>query len=596
MLKWWIDKDKVIFECGCKFDVIGSPVGKTKMPRVRVCSDLHSTNCTINFDCEKTWELLGRGWSKGVFQLESPLGRQWVKKLKPTNKHHMAALGAILRPGSLRSVDIKIICKNCNTETREKEDEKLENCPECGSDDFRRIRTSMTEHYCKRKNLEEEVERYHPVVDKVLEKSYNCLIYQEQAMLLARELAGFNLQEADVLRKAIGKKLPEEMAKVKKLFLEKAKEAKIVSIEQAEEIFGWIEKSQRYSFNLSHAASYGETGYACAYNKTHFPLAFYSSWLTFAQEKPDPHAEIAELVNDARITSSIRIRPPDIRFLKDRIHSDGENIYFGLQDIKGIGESQIKKLHHSLIELNIDKSKLASMDWMTFLMNFGDEISSTAMTAFIRSGALSCFKIDRVIMVKDYEIWNALTNKERKFLKDAWFNIKNTTFKNMQEALSYLIENKGYHNAKRGCILVNILDSLVNRPYILQDTIDYLVYSEEELLGVALTCHITDSILGAMETCTCKDIIKGFKGYSVLKVTLDEVRPWICKRGESEGKKMVFIKASDNTCQLDNIVAFPKTYSEYATLLNDGNIVYLSGKIGDTGSFIVERVYEHIGT
>lgn len=561
MLKWWIDKEKVVFECGCKFDIIGGPVGKTKMPRVRVCSDLHNQNCTINFNCEKTWELLSRGWSKGVFQLESPLGKQWVKKLKPINKHHMAALGSILRPGSLRAVD----------------DEGI----------------SMTQHYCRRKNFEEETPNYHPVVDRVLSKSYNCLIYQEQAMLLARELAGFNLQEADVLRKAIGKKLPEEMAKVKKLFLERAKETKIVSESQAEEIFGWIEKSQRYSFNLSHAASYGETGYACAYAKTHFPLAFYSSWLTFAQEKPDPHAEIAELVNDARITSSIRIRPPDIRFLRDRVHSDGENIYFGLQDIKGVGESQIKKLREAIKKLNIDKKELAKMSWMEFLMSIGDEVSSTAMMAFIRSGALTHMRVDRVKMVKDYEIWNDLTAKEKKFVKEAIYDLKTTNLKNMKDALSYLITNRGYHDAKRGTILHNKLDGLVNSPYTLQDTIDYLVYSEEELLGVALTCHITDGILGAMETCTCKDIIKGFKGYSVLKVTLDEVRTWKCKRGDDAGKPMAFIKASDNTCQLDNIVAFPKTYGQFSMLLNENNIVYLSGKTSDKGSFVIERVYEH---
>lgn len=586
---WW-------FNCGCRFEIIGPPWGKSKVPRIRSISDLHNPKHTINFQCPATWELLGKGWTKGVFQLESPLGRQWCKKLKPEHKEHMAALGALLRPGCLRAMDSKIICKDCRTETKEKEGEHLEVCPACGSDDFRRIRTSMTEHYCKRKNFEEEVELYHPSIDPILGPTYNVLAYQEQSMKIAVACANFNLQEADVLRKAIGKKLPEEMAKVKKLFLEKAKESKIVPIHQAEEIFGWIEKSQRYAFNKSHSASYGETGYACAYNKTHFPLSFYSSWLTFAQEKPDPHAEIAELVNDARITSNIKIRPPDIRFLKDRMHSDGEHIYFGLQDVKGVGESQVKKLHNTLTELNVDKQKLSRMKWMEFLLTLGNEISSTAMTAFIRSGALSYMKVDRTVMMKDYEIWSNLTKKEQKFIKEARFDINETSFNNMREALSYLIQKKGYHNEKRGVILAKTLDGLVNLPYILQDTIDYLVYSEEELLGVALTCHITDGILGAMETCTCKDIIKGFRGYSVLKVTLDEVRPWTCRRGESAGKKMAFIKASDNTCQLDNIVAFPNVYAEYTTLLNDGNIVYLSGKTSDTGSFVVERVYEHSET
>jgi DNA polymerase-3 subunit alpha len=505
----------------------------------------------------------------------------------------MAALGAILRPGCMRAKDYVLICKDCNGKFKIQEDDNAEEnkeddyCPECGSQNVKRVGTSMTDHYCKRKNHEEELENYHPTIDPILATTYNVLAYQEQSMKIAQACAGFDLKEADMLRKAIGKKLPEEMAKVKIMFMEKSKAAGIVSEEQAKEIFGWIEKSQRYSFNKSHAASYGETGYACAYAKTHFPLAFYTNWLKLEKD-PD---EIPLLVNDARIISSIKIRTPDIRFLKDRVHSDGENIYFGLQDIKGVGESQIKKLRDKLLELNIDKQKLSSLSWMQFLFEISDHLSSTVVLAFIRSGALSYMKIDRMKMAKDYEIWNALTKKEKDFVK-----ANSSNFSDIVGMLTYILKNKGYHNEKRGKFLKDTLDGLTNSPYNIEDNIDYLVYSEEELLGVALTCHITDNITGAMETCSCKDIVKGYKGYSVLKVMLDEVRTWTCKRGESEGKNMAFIKASDSSCQLDNIVVFPKIYEQYSYILSQGNIVYLSGKVGQQGSFQVERVYEHTET
>lgn len=187
-------------------------------------------------DCPATWALLGKGATKGVFQLESSLGRTWTKKLKPENGEHIGALGSILRPGSLRAVDEEGV--------------------------------SMTEHYCRRKNGEEEIKSIHPVVDAILSSTYNVLIYQEQAMFLAVAIAGFNEVDADQLRKSIGKKLPEEMAKCKKMFLEGAERTKVVSEELAKQIFEWIEKSQRYSFNH------------CAHGKEIIRRAAKGKWLT----------------------------------------------------------------------------------------------------------------------------------------------------------------------------------------------------------------------------------------------------------------------------------------------------------------------------
>jgi DNA polymerase-3 subunit alpha len=241
------------FSCGCSWPVVGPAPREGALPLMDVDDD------NLPF-CPLTWDLLGRGDTKGVFQLESNLGRQWTKKLKPESGEHMGALGALLRPGCLRAVD----------------DEGV----------------SMTQHFCRRKNNEEEVKPYHEVLDMVLSPTFGCLVYQEQAMLLAQNLAAFNLQEADQLRKAIGKKLPEEMAKCKKLFTEGAKKAGLLTEAQAEEVFGWIEQSQRYSFNKSHAVSYGLTGYDTAYIKAHFPVAFYCSWLRFAREKQDPMQEV----------------------------------------------------------------------------------------------------------------------------------------------------------------------------------------------------------------------------------------------------------------------------------------------------------------
>lgn len=209
---------KYKFFCGCEFPVIDStPLPGINLPSLYINWDLDEGN--IPLDCKATYDLLATGKTKLCFQLEKGAGRQGTKMLRPENIEHMGALGAILRPGTSTNVDEKGI--------------------------------STTKHFCMRKNGEEEIPSYHPVVDEVLSKTYNIIAYQESQIKLAEKVANFNKQEADELRRAVSKKKSDDMAVVKKKFLEKAKEANVVSEEQAKEIFGWIEKAARYSFNKS---------------------------------------------------------------------------------------------------------------------------------------------------------------------------------------------------------------------------------------------------------------------------------------------------------------------------------------------------------
>jgi DNA polymerase III subunit alpha len=167
--------------------------------------------------CKAVWEMLGRGSTKGVFQLESQLGKKWTKDLKPTTMEHLAALGAILRPGALESYDTEGI--------------------------------NTTEHYCRRKNGLEEVEKLHPLVDPVLEISYGLMIYQEQMMKLAQVIAGFNLVQVDQLRKGVGKKIQAEVDKVIKMFRDGCEKEGLISKELIDKIADTIKASGRYSFN-----------------------------------------------------------------------------------------------------------------------------------------------------------------------------------------------------------------------------------------------------------------------------------------------------------------------------------------------------------
>ena len=156
----------------------------------------------IDLNDQKTWDLFKEGRTKGVFQLESNLGRSWSKKLSPSNMEELSALIALIRPGCLKAVT----------------DGK-----------------SMTQHYVDRKHKKDEVTYLHKSLKEILKSTYGVLVYQEQSMRIAQKLAGFNLQEADKLRKAIGKKKADLMSKVKKKFIYGCEEVGMVDKETAQE-------------------------------------------------------------------------------------------------------------------------------------------------------------------------------------------------------------------------------------------------------------------------------------------------------------------------------------------------------------------------
>ncbi len=203
------------FPCGCKFKIIGPPPEGSDIPLIDIGPDFF-TGKAINYGCKATWDLICTGYTLGVFQVEKPLGRHWCKEIKPTKIDEFSAIGALLRPACLKAYS----------------DGK-----------------NLTQHYSDRKNGKEPVTYIHDCLKSSLGDTYGVLVYQESALRLATEVAGFSLADADLLRIAIGKKKPEEMSKMKVKFIDGAARLGIVSKEVAEEIFGWIEKGQRYSFN-----------------------------------------------------------------------------------------------------------------------------------------------------------------------------------------------------------------------------------------------------------------------------------------------------------------------------------------------------------
>lgn len=512
---------KVSFDCGCSFPV--------KKIDGLIKIDYDSNH--INFDCKKTWDLISEGNTKGVFQLESRLGQSMAKKLKPDNIEHLSALISIMRPGCLEAF---------------------------------RDGKSVSSHFIDKKNGMESVDYFHSSLEPILKNTYGEMVYQEQAMEIAKEIAGFNLQEADMLRKAIGKKKPEEMTKVKQKFLEGALNTKKVSIDEAEQIFGWIEKSQRYSFNKSHAISYAINGYMSAHAKAHFPLVFFLSYLRLAKDKIDPHEEIAELISNAK-SMNINVFGPNLSYKNKEFSIINDKIYFGLTNIKNLGESVYSKLEN--IIHNLDLSKLA---WPETLLKILLCINSSAAKSIIQCGAVDYFKLSRSKMLHHYNLVSQLTAKEVEYCLE--FANKDISF-----MISSLL-TKPKINQKRKVIIENILTQIRNPPYSLEDDPEWIANSEKEILGASITCSKTDSYDSSYANTNCKDI----KTFDVNKqffivAEVSNTNIILTKRGKNPGQEMCFITLSDSYGTLDSVM-FPEEFSEYKTLIENGRVLMFSGQ------------------
>ena len=516
----------------------------------------------ISYDDPETWDLICSGNTKGIFQLESGLGKSWAKRVRPKNLEELAALTALLRPGCLKAiVDGK----------------------------------SMTQHYVDRKHGREEITYVHESLEPILNKTQGVLVYQEQSMKIAQKIAGFNLQEADDLRKAIGKKKADLMSSVKDKFIKGAENESVVSKEAAEEIFGWIEKSSRYAFNKSHAVSYAICGYWSAYAKAHHTVEFFCHCLRHAKNKPDSQQETRELVSDAKV-NDIYVHPPSLKAVNEETSIIDGRIHFGLTDVKSVGINQIKKLKQELRaeEETLNKS-IDEWGWYDFLVRLSSKITSSTVCAMISVGMFSQTGISRSKMLDEFDTWSKLTDKER-----SWVYEQHLKWENLEDALISLAPTKkmggGTFNDKRKQVVSDLIKQIQNPSYSLEDTPDWIAGIEQNYLGVPITYSKVDSCDTSAANATCKDFLNGEKKNVSLAVSINSVRPYTIKKGKNKGSEMAFLSVEDGSSPLENIAIFTDQWLEYKNLLYEGNTVMLTGSRSSKGgyekndSLVVNRV------
>ncbi len=254
------------------------------------------------FDDEATYDMLQEGRATGVFQLESEGMMNLCQRLQPDCFDDVIALLALYRPGPLDS--------------------------------------GMADDYVNRKHNPDEISYPHPKLKDILEPTYGVMIYQEQIMKAASKLAGFSLGEADKLRKAMGKKIPELLEKYRKKFVEGAVE-RDVERETAANLFDKIEKFGRYGFNRSHSAAYAMITMQTAYLKANYPVPYMSALLTSARDNTD---KLSEYIDEAR-EMGIEVRPPDINESEVHFSVAGKQaIRYGLAAVKQVGEKAARDI------------------------------------------------------------------------------------------------------------------------------------------------------------------------------------------------------------------------------------------------------------
>ena len=531
-----------------------------------------------DFDDKLTWDLISEGRTKGVFQLKSQLGSSWAKKVKPRSITELSALISLIRPGCLKAImDGK----------------------------------SMTQTYVDRKSGKEPAKYHHPSLESTLSETYGVLVYQEQSMMIAKVLSGFDLKEADSLRKAIGKKKAKLMSEVKKRFISGAGKQGVVSEEIAEEIFSWIEKSSRYAFNKSHGIAYAVNTYQSAYCKAHRPLKFFEVYLNHAKDSDD----IKEFVMDAR-NHGIEVYPPSLSrlFANFTLDKDKNVIYFGISKAKNVASVDV-----AIIEKMLKTRDISSFTWLDCLFTFGgvkkgEKLGKRSIESLISIGAFNGEnnKINRNKMLYEYSIWNSLSASVRGHIVNLYSKFSGA-FDDLHSwislALDYkYVSKKGSENEyipkessggrvivqpKKVSEILDLVESLKNPPYSTDDHAWTIANLENRLIGCSLTCSVVDGSNKAnLAKNMCRDIQNStIIGKTTIAVSIASIREYETKKGKSAGSIMAFLSVEDSSGTLD-VTAFPEDYNKNKNLLTEGNTVLINGTVSsrDGNSLILNSV------
>jgi DNA polymerase III subunit alpha len=481
---------------------------------------------TLPLDDEPVFQLLASGQTDGVFQLESGGMKTLVKELKPTFFEDINALVALFRPGPLNS--------------------------------------GMVDEFVKRKHGKSKVEYAHPDLKPILQDTYGTIVYQEQIMQIAQVLGGYSLGQADLLRRAMGKKKEEEMNKQREAFL-KGTHERGIDDRVANTLFDAMTEFAKYCFNRSHSAAYAMIAYQTAYLKTHFPVEYLSALLSSVSSDLD---KIQLYILTAR-KMGIQVLPPDINKSDADFTPDGQDIRFGLASIKNVGEGVVERIiavrskaPFESLEDFCERAELKSINRRT-------------LESLTLVGAFDSFNISRRQLFQNID---NLYNYAAKLLER-----KETGQVSLFSSLGASTDTD-QPAFKESLILVSEPDEYPG---------ETLQKHEKELLGSYVSSHPLDDVLDKLpmvSTTTTKDLSELSDGASVV---LGGLITSMVQKTTKTNKPLRIGQLQDLTGSVE-FVAFSEAIQQFDELLSDGRKVILAGKLqyrgDDSYSIVVNTI------
>ncbi|MDP3793090.1 MAG: DNA polymerase III subunit alpha [bacterium] len=471
----------------------------------------------IHFDDKKTFTMLAKGETEGLFQLNGSGMTKYLVELKPTTIHDINAMVALYRPGPINNI------------------------PE----------------YIARKQGYSPIRYFHPKAEKFLAKSYGVLVYQDDLLSTAMELAGYNWETVDKFRKAVGKKIPAEMAKQHEIFVQGCQTHSGMTKDQAENIWNLFEPFQGYGFNKAHAACYGRVAYQTAYMKANFPAEYMCAVLTAESGNTE---KIAEIISECQ-RMKIPVLSPDINScFKDFtvIKGDPEppsltsygtgkdQIRFGLLTIKNLGESIADTI---ITEREASGPYKNIEDFVNRIQN--KDLNKKSFESLVKCGALDAFGERNVLLF------------------------------NMENLLNYARDKQKNKNNGQISLFGNTEE--VNLPLRLIDTTpahstEKLIW-EKELLGLYVSDHPLNTLQAQLKlenVIPIKNISISTVGSIKIGGIITKVQKIITKTG----KPMLFSHVEDLTSKIEMVV-FPNVFEKNPEIWKENSIIIARGKVND---------------
>ncbi|GAB4359434.1 MAG: DNA polymerase III subunit alpha [Gammaproteobacteria bacterium] len=492
----------------------------------------------IPLDDPETFDLLKRCATTAVFQLESRGMKDLIKRLQPDCFEDIVALVALFRPGPLQS--------------------------------------GMVDDFINRKHGRARVDYPHPDLEPILKPTYGVILYQEQVMQIAQVLAGYTLGGADLLRRAMGKKKPEEMAKQRDIFMKGALERQ-VDAKTAGHIFDLMEKFAGYGFNKSHSAAYALVSYQTAWLKAHFPAAFMAAVLSADMDNTD---KVVGLIDECRALS-LTVLPPDINS-SDYAFTvvDDAHLHYGLGAIKGVGEAALEGI------LAERAANGPFRDLIDFCQRIDPQkVNRRVLEALIRAGALDRLGSNRATLMAQLPTALQIAEQQNRVRAVGQTDMFGLAQEAMDETASA------------------IPDSLIE---LEEWDEEQRLIAEKETLGLYLTGHPIQRYEKELERFTSGRIIdfvmeedpqsgrgKARREQSVVLAGLVVALRVTTSR---RGGKMAFVTLDDRSARIE-ITLFSESYEKYREMLVKDRLLVVEGTLSfddytERQRLTVERLFD----